>query len=109
LEIERKRIRRKTGGGPEIIMSDRPNAPERLVTLLLLGFSMIFAGIVILVAANILYSRSESTNPSIFIFVWPFPIVLAAGSNTVLLVLFAIILAVLVFIMFRMLLRESKP
>lgn len=89
-------------------MGDKPNIPQRLVTLLILGFFMILVGIMILVAANILYSRSDSTNSSIFIFIWPFPIVLAAGSSTVLLVLFAIILAVLGFIMFWMLLRENK-
>jgi uncharacterized membrane protein len=89
-------------------VGDKPNMPQRFVTLLFLGFFVILAGIMILVAANILYSRSVSTNSSIFIFVWPFPIVLAPGSNTLLPVLFAIVLAVFGFIILYMLLRESK-
>jgi uncharacterized membrane protein len=89
-------------------MGDKPNMPPRLMILLLLGFFMILAGTVILVVANVLYGRSASTNSNVFIFVWPFPIVLAVDSGTVLLVLIGIIVTVLGFIMFWMLLRENK-
>jgi uncharacterized membrane protein len=108
VEIDRKCIRIENCWRTANNVGDKPNMPQRFATLLFLGFFVTLAGIVILVAANILYSRSVSTNSSIFIFVWPFPIVLAAGSSTVLLVLFVIILAVLVFITLRMLLRENK-
>ncbi|NWF87258.1 DUF131 domain-containing protein [Candidatus Bathyarchaeota archaeon] len=73
--------------------------------LFLVGFVMIFIGIIILMIAALFYGEG-TINFGGIIFTGPFPIVIGVGSDAVLTVLFAIILAVLSVIIFLIMRRE---
>jgi uncharacterized membrane protein len=79
---------------------------QKFFLLFIIGFFLIFVGIIILMVAAVL--SDGSVNFGAFIFIGPFPIVVGAGPEAPLMVLFAIILAVLSIIMFLVLRREMK-
>jgi len=74
--------------------------------LFIIGFFIIFTGIMILMVAAVL--SGDSVNFGALIFIGPFPIVVGVGPEAALMVLFAIILAVLGIIMFLILRGEMK-
>lgn len=79
---------------------------RNFLILFVIGFFIIFAGIIILIVAAVL--SGGSVDFGAVIFVGPFPIVVGAGPEATWMVLFAIILAVLSVIMFLILQREVK-
>jgi uncharacterized membrane protein len=80
---------------------------SRLFLLLILGVVFVFVGIIVVLVASVLYG-SGSAGFGAVIFVGPFPIVIGAGLNTTLMVLFGIILAVLSVITFLVMSRRIK-
>jgi len=86
--------------------NDEHSIFQKFFLLFLIGFFTIFVGIIILMVAAVL--SDGSANFGAFIFIGPFPIVVGAGPEVPLMVLFVIILAVLSIIMFLVLRRERK-
>jgi uncharacterized membrane protein len=80
---------------------------SRFFLLLILGFVFVFVGIAVVLVAAVLYGSSSASFGGV-ILVGPFPIVIGAGSNTTLIVLFSIILTVLSVIMFLVTSRRIK-
>ena len=74
---------------------------------MILGFFLIFAGIIAVLASAVLFSGG-STSFGAVIFVGPFPIVIGASPETSWIVLFSIILAVLSVIMYFVLSRRIR-
>jgi uncharacterized membrane protein len=74
---------------------------------LILGFVLVFVGITVVLAAAMLYGGG-SANFGAVIFIGPFPIVIGAGPEATLMVLFGIILAVLSVIMLLVMSRRIK-
>jgi uncharacterized membrane protein len=74
---------------------------------LILGFVLVFVGIIVVLVAAVLYGGG-SANFGGIIFIGPFPIVIGAGPDATLMVLFGIILAVLSVIMFIVMSRRIK-
>lgn len=79
---------------------------QKLFLLFIIGFFLIFVGIIILMVAAVL--SDGSANFGAFIFIGPFPIVVGAGPEAPWMILFAIILAVLSIVLFLVLRRERK-
>lgn len=76
---------------------------QKFLILFLIGFFIIFAGIIILIVGAVLYG-SETVNFGAIIFIGPVPIVVGAGPEATWMILFSVILAVLsitMFIIFR--------
>jgi len=85
--------------------NDKSSRPQKFLILLIIGFFIIFLGIIVLLVAAMLYSEG-STNFGGVIFIWFIPIVFGAGPEATWMVIFAIILAVLSIIMFLILRKE---
>jgi len=86
-------------------INNESNRPQKFLILFVIGFFIIFVGIVILMVAAVLYGKG-SVNFGAIIFIGPVPIVVGAGPEATWMVLFAIILAVLSIIMFLIIRRE---
>jgi len=80
---------------------------QKPLILLVIGFFVILAGIIILIVATAL-QRSGSVNFGAIIFIGPFPIVVGAGPEATWMILIAIIIAVLSIIMFLVMRKETK-
>jgi len=79
---------------------------RRVIMLFFIGFFIILAGIIITVAAALLFGEGTGSFGG-FIFVWPIPpIVFGAGPGAAWLALFAIILGILSIILFLILWRK---
>ena len=85
---------------------DDSRMSQKFLMLFVVGFFIIFVGIIILMVAAVL--SNGSTNFGAFIFIGPFPIFVGAGPEAPWMVLFGIILAILGIIMVVMLRREVK-
>jgi len=72
---------------------------KRFIMLFIIGFIMIFVGVIILMVAAAIYGGRTASFGGI-IFIGPIPIVFGAGPEVLLMVIVAIILAVLSIIMF---------
>lgn len=79
---------------------------KRFSILLLIGFSLFFIGVMVLMVAAVL--SGDSANFGAIIFVGPFPIVVGVGPEAPWMILVAVILAVLSVLMFLILRRESS-
>ncbi|MEM3700630.1 MAG: DUF131 domain-containing protein [Candidatus Bathyarchaeia archaeon] len=80
---------------------------QKFLMLFIIGFFIIFLGIIILIIASLVYSES-SVNFGGVIFLWFIPIVFGSGPEAHWIVLFAIILAFLGVAMFLIMRREIK-
>jgi len=81
---------------------------SRLFLFLVLGFVLVFVGIIVLLIAAVLYGGGSASAGAV-IFIWPFfPIVIGAGSDVTLIVLFSIILAVLGVVVFLVINRRLR-
>ena len=87
-------------------VDNESNRFQKFFMLFLIGFSMIVAGIILMVIA-VLFGDS-SVRFGAFIFIGPFPIVVGAGPEAPWMILFAIILAVLNIAMFLILRRKIE-
>lgn len=72
---------------------------KRFILLFMVGFIMVFVGVIILMVAAVIYGGGAASLGGI-IFIGPIPIVFGAGPEALLMVIVAIILAVLSIIMF---------
>lgn len=79
--------------------------PKSFFVLFILGFFIFFVGVIILMAAAMIYGGG-SANFGAVIFIGPFPIVIGAGPEATWMVLFGIILAVLSVVMFVIMRRR---
>jgi len=80
---------------------------SRLFLFLILGFVLVFVGIIIILIAAVLYG-SGSANVGAVIFIGPFPIVIGAGPDVTWIVLFSIIIAVLSVVVFLVINRRMR-
>jgi len=80
-------------------INNESSRPQKFLILFVIGFFIIFLGIIILMVATVLHGNG-SLNFSAIIFIGPVPIVVGAGPEATWMVLFVIILAVLSIIMF---------
>jgi len=71
---------------------------NRIFRLLILGVSLVFVGIVVLVIVSLVLGSSGSIG--VIIFIGPFPIAFGSGPNAAWLILIGIILAVLSVVFF---------
>ena len=67
---------------------------SRFFLLLIWGFVLVFVGLAVILIATVLYGGGSASVGAV-IFIGPFPIVIGAGPDITLIVLFSIILAVL--------------
>ena len=79
--------------------------PRRFFLLLISGFVLIFVGITFILIAMVFYGGG-SASAGMVIFIGPFPIVIGAGPDATLIVLFSIIIAVLSVVVFLVLNRK---
>ena len=86
--------------------NDKSGMSPKFLMLLIMGFFLVFLGIIILMVAAMLYGDG-SANFGGVIFIWFFPIVFGSSVEASLMIIFAIILAVLSVIMFLILRRET--
>jgi uncharacterized membrane protein len=86
-------------------MEEGLDVSRRFFLLFIIGFSIIFAGIIIVIITALLYGSGSASFGAV-IFVGPFPIVIGAGPEATLMVLFGIILAVLSVIVFLIMNRR---
>jgi len=80
---------------------------NRFFLFLILGFVLVFVGIIVILVAAVLYGGGSASFGGV-IFIGPFPIVIGAGPEVTLMVLFGIILAILSVIMFLVMSRRIK-
>lgn len=81
--------------------------PNRLFWLLILGFVLVFAGLAIVLVAAVLYGNGSASFGGV-VFIGPFPIVFGVGPESMWMVLFGVVLAVLSVIAFLVLRRRSN-
>jgi len=80
---------------------------NRLFLLLIAGFVLVFVGIAVILVAAVFYGGG-SVSGGVVIFIGPFPIVIGAGPDVTLIVLFSIILAVLSVVVFLVMNRRLR-
>lgn len=71
----------------------------------LVGFFLVFIGVVILMIATLIYGLPDSVG--LIVFIGPIPIILGAGKYSFLAIMLAIVLTILSIIFF-MILRKQK-
>ncbi len=80
---------------------------SRLFNLLMVGFTLVFVGLVVLVAASILnWGGSGSVGGVVFI--GPIPIVFGAGPDSNWLIIISVTLAVVMFVLFFIYSRRTR-
>jgi uncharacterized membrane protein len=85
--------------------SNDEDAFQKLFSMIIVGFLIIFVGVVILAVAAVLSGGSIDVGGVIFI--WFIPIVFGAGPHAAWIILFALILAVLSIIIFLISYRKQ--
>lgn len=80
---------------------------DRLFLFFVLGFSLIFAGIIIVLVATLLYG-GDSASFGAFVFIGPFPIVFGVGSDPGLVIVAGLFLAVLSIVVFWVMNRKVR-
>jgi uncharacterized membrane protein len=80
---------------------------SRLFLFLVLGFVLVFVGMIVILIAAFLYGGGSASAGAV-IFIGPFPIVIGAGPDVTLIVLFSIILAVLSVVVFLVMNRRLR-
>lgn len=91
----------------EKVAESPSNRRQKFLMLFIIGFFIIFLGIIILIIASLVYGEG-SVNFGGVIWLWFIPIVFGAGPESQWMILFAIILAVLGIAMFLIMRREIK-
>ena len=80
---------------------------NRFFLFLILGFVLVFVGIIVVFVTAVLHGGGSASFGGV-IFIGPFPIVIGAGPEATLMVMFGIILAVLIVIMFLVMSRRIE-
>jgi uncharacterized membrane protein len=89
-------------------VNDEGSSHRTFPSLFVIGFSILFVGMIFLMVAMVLNGFDGSKSFGAVIFVGPFPIVIGAGPNAMLMILVAIVLAVLSIIVFLLTRRRMK-
>ncbi|MCW4047092.1 MAG: DUF131 domain-containing protein [Candidatus Bathyarchaeota archaeon] len=79
---------------------------SRLFLFLILGFAMIFIGVLLIVVASVLSGGAEAASVGAVIFIGPFPIVIGAGPDMTFLIVVGVVLAVLSVVILLILCRK---
>jgi uncharacterized membrane protein len=79
---------------------------SRLFLFLILGFAMVFIGVILVVVASALSGGGGAASVGAVIFIGPFPIVIGAGPDVTLLIIVGVILAVLSIVVLLVLSRR---
>jgi uncharacterized membrane protein len=79
---------------------------SRLFLLMILGFVMVFVGVILIVVAAAL-SGGGAASVGAVIFIGPFPIVIGAGPDMTFLIVVGVVLAVLSVIVFLVMRRKG--
>ena len=85
---------------------EEPTVFSRFFRLLLLGFALIFVGVVILIVAS--FVLGGQTNGAVIIFIGPFPIVFGSGPSAAWLILIGVIIAAISIAMFIIMNRKLR-
>ena len=88
-----------------VVVQEQEATSSLPLKLFLLGFFLIFAGVVVLVASALL-GGDASVSGGAIIFVGPIPIVLGAGSYSFFAVVLAAVLTVIGFVVFFWMRRQ---
>ena len=80
---------------------------SRFFLLLILGFVLVVVGIAVILVAAVFYGGGSVSGGAV-IFIGPFPIVIGAGPDVTLIVLFSIILAVVSVVVFLVMNRRMR-
>jgi uncharacterized membrane protein len=80
---------------------------SRLFLFLILGFSLVVVGIIVILISTVLYGGGSASAGAV-IFIGPFPIVIGAGPDVTWIVLFSIILVVLSVVVFLVMNRRIR-
>ena len=80
---------------------------SRFFWLLILGFVLVFVGMAVIFVAAALYGGGSASAGAV-IFIGPFPIVIGAGPDATLIILFSIIMAVLSVVLFLVMNRRMR-
>jgi uncharacterized membrane protein len=83
------------------------NVSSRFFLLLMLGFVLVFVGIVVILIAAVLHSGGSASAGAV-IFIGPFPIVIGAVPDVIWIVLFSIIIAILSVVVFLVMNRRER-
>jgi len=75
--------------------------------LFLLGFLLVFVGVIVLIAAAVLQGDQANISGVVAVFVGPVPIILAAGPYAPFLVVLAVILTIIGFVVFFLMRRGA--
>lgn len=87
------------------------SAFRKFLVLFIIGFIMIFVGIIVMVVAAAIYDGGTASFGAV-IFIGPIPIVVGAGPEATLMVILAIILAalsIIVFFVFKRGIGKAAP
>lgn len=94
--------------------SEQPNeqsggvtVSSRLFGVLMLGFLLVFIGVVVLVVAAVLGSGGSGSVGGV-VFIGPIPIVFGAGPNSNWLIIISLIIAVVMLVLFLVFSRRAK-
>ncbi len=104
-DVEVKRVVFESQEQPEG-QSDGITVSSRLFNILLLGFALVFIGIIVLVVGAVLSGGSGSVGGVVFI--GPIPIVFGAGPDSNWLIIISIIIAVVMFALFFIFSRRTR-
>jgi len=86
---------------------DQEAAPTIALKLFLVGFFLMFAGVIVLVASALL-SGNGTVSGGAIIFIGPIPIILGAGPYSFLAIAFAAALTIIGFVAFLWLRRQAS-
>ena len=92
---------------PREISEEERVISSRLFLFLILGFVLVFVGVVVLLIATVFYAGG-SGNVGAVIFIGPFPIVIGAGPDVTWIILFSVILAALSIVVFLVMNRRLR-
>jgi uncharacterized membrane protein len=87
--------------------SDGVTVSSRMFSLLLLGFLLVFVGIIVLIVASIMSSGGSGSFGGV-IFIGPIPIVFGAGPDSNWLIIISIIIAVIMVAFFAIYMRRAR-
>jgi uncharacterized membrane protein len=80
---------------------------SRLFLFVILGFVMVFVGVLVIVVASVLFGGGSASVGAV-IFIGPFPIVIGAGPDLNLLIVVGVVLAILSVVVFVVLNRRVR-
>lgn len=96
-------VNKKSGDKAE----ESVNVSSMLFLLLISGFVLIFVGVVVILIDAMLQSNGSASS-GVVIFIGPFPIVIGAGPDVSVILLFSVILAMLGVVVFWVMNRKMR-